>query len=252
MTPLLIDTPSFKYKWKTRVYWVLNGIENWNDIRVKCIVCGKPFVGVDVKNVTHGYAKKTCCKKCERTLAYQSCIKYMQEKYGVGNAYQIKEVVDKLKLHKDEIQSHREKTRRKNKTFKVSKQEDAVYEMLCNKFGKDDIKRQYKSYEYPFLCDFYVKSLDLYIECNFSWTHGGHWFNKNSKEDLDKVAYMKSKHSKYYDNAIETWTIRDVKKRECAEKNGLNFIVFWHLPHLCELEKDMTLHLLQEHVHVMQ
>ena len=38
---------------------------------------------------------------------------------------------------------------------------------------------------------------------------------------------MKSKHTKYYDNAIETWTVRDVKKRQCAEKNHLNYIVFW-------------------------
>ena len=74
-----------------------------------------------------------------------------------------------------------------------------------------------------------MSSLLTYIECNFTWTHGGHWFNKNSKEDLDKVAYMKSKHSKYYDNAIDTWTVRDVKKREYLEKNRLNFIVFWSL-----------------------
>ena len=40
---------------------------------------------------------------------------------------------------------------------------------------------------------------------------------------------MKSKHTKYYDNAIDTWTVRDVKKREYLEKNRLNFIVFWSL-----------------------
>ena len=252
MTSSLVDTEYFKYKWKTRIYWIFNKIENWNDQRVRCVVCGNPFVNVDVKNITYGYSKKTCCKICERKLASMSCIKHMQDVYGVDNAFQVKEVIDKLKAIKDTMQLHRDKTRKLNGTFKTSKQEDKVYEILCEKFTKDDIVRQYKSNKYPFFCDFYVKSLDLYIECNFTWTHGGHWFNKNSKEDLDKVVYMKSKHSKYYDNAIETWTIRDVKKRECAEKNGLNFIVFWHLPHLCELEKDMTLHLLQEHVHVMQ
>ena len=40
---------------------------------------------------------------------------------------------------------------------------------------------------------------------------------------------MKSKHSKYYDNAIEIWTVRDVKKHEVALKNGLNYVVFWTL-----------------------
>ena len=39
----------------------------------------------------------------------------------------------------------------------------------------------------------------------------------------------KSKKSKYYDNAIDTWTVRDVKKRKCAEGNHLNYIVFWAL-----------------------
>ena len=26
---------------------------------------------------------------------------------------------------------------------------------------------------YPFACDFYISSLDLFIECNYHWTHGG-------------------------------------------------------------------------------
>ena len=34
----------------------------------------------------------------------------------------------------------------------------------------------------------------------------------------------KSKNSKYYDNAIETWTVRDVKKREIAKKNSINYL----------------------------
>ena len=158
-----------------------------------------------------------------------SCIKHMQDVYGVDNAFQVKEVIDKLKAIKDTMQLHRDKTRKLNGTFKASKQEDKVYEILCEKFTKDDIVRQYKSEKYPFSCDFYIKSLDLYIECNFSWTHGGHWFDKNSQEDLQRLAFMKSKHTKYYDNAIQTWTVRDVKKRECSQNNKLNYIVFWSL-----------------------
>ena len=34
----------------------------------------------------------------------------------------------------------------------------------------------------------------------------------------------KSKNSKYYQNAIENWTIRDVEKRDIAKKNNLNWI----------------------------
>jgi hypothetical protein len=72
----------------------------------------------------------------------------------------------------------------------------------------------------------------LYIECNFSWTHGKHWFNENDANDLTKLQKWKDKHSKYYDNAIKTWTIRDVAKRNTAEANNLNYLVFWKIDEL--------------------
>ena len=34
----------------------------------------------------------------------------------------------------------------------------------------------------------------------------------------------KSKTSKYYKNAIEVWTRRDVKKRETAKANNINYL----------------------------
>ena len=120
-------------------------------------------------------------------------------------------------------------TKKRNGTFKKSTQEDAVYEMLCKKYGEDNVIRQYWSEAYPFNCDFYIPSLGLYIECNFSWTHGGHFFNENDEEDLKKLQQWKDKGTKYYLNAIETWTVRDVKKRQAAKKNKLNYVVFWNL-----------------------
>ena len=152
------------------------------------------------------------------------------KEHGVKNVFQLKDVIDKLNAHKDEIQKKREKTKRKNKTFKTSKKEDEAYQILCDFFSNDDVIRQYKdNVRYPFCCDFYIKSCDLFIECNFSWTHGGHWFDENDKNDLRKLQFMKAKNSKYYDNAIDTWTVRDVKKRKCAKINSINYLVFWTL-----------------------
>ena len=91
------------------------------------------------------------------------------------------------------------------------------------------IIRQYRSDIYPFACDFYDPNSDTYFEFNGSWTHGGHWFDENNEEDLKRLEFMKSKQTKYYGNAIETWTVRDVKKRKIAEENHLNYIVFWNL-----------------------
>ena len=36
-----------------------------------------------------------------------------------------------------------------------------------------DVITQYKDDRYPFACNFYIPSLDLFIECNYHWTYGG-------------------------------------------------------------------------------
>jgi len=116
-------------------------------------------------------------------------------------------------------------TKRKNGTFNTSKQEDTAYHLLH--FMYPHLMRQYKSEEYPFACDFYDPVSKTYIECNFSWTHGGHWFDPTNEDDIKRVECMRAKKSKYYDNTIETWTVRDLKKRKCAEENNLKYVVFW-------------------------
>ena len=82
--------------------------------------------------------------------------------------------------------------------------------------------RQYKSALYPFCCDFYLPAYDLYIEIQASWTHGGHPYD--AEHDAEKLEYWRSKHTRYYDAAIETWIQRDVKKRETAKLNKLNYL----------------------------
>ena len=116
---------------------------------------------------------------------------------------------------------------KKNGTFNSSKPEDDLYEMLCNIFGKEHIFRQFKSERYPFSCDFYIDSEDLFIECNYGWMHGGHFFDENSSEDQAKLNYWKNKNTEFYDNAIRNWTIRDKKKADIASKNALHMLVFW-------------------------
>ena len=91
---------------------------------------------------------------------------------------------------------------------------------------------KYKSKLYPYNCDFYIPSLDLYIECNYHWTHGGHPFNENNIEDITILNLWKNKNLSYYDNAIQTWTVRDVNKRNTAKKNKLNFIEIWNIEEL--------------------
>lgn len=111
----------------------------------------------------------------------------------------------------------------------VSQSEDNMYQELCSVFGDDDVERQYYSQLYPFACDFYVKSRDLYIELNGYWTHNDHWFDCGDLSDLVELSCWKSKQdeSTSYIKAVHTWTVSDVKKRQMAADNKLNYAVFW-------------------------
>lgn len=117
-------------------------------------------------------------------------------------------------------------TKKKNHTFNTSEIEKELAVKLKELYP--DLKTQYKSDVYPFACDFYIPSLDLYIEYNGTWTHGGHFFDKNNQDDLATLALWESKNTKYYNNAINTWTVRDVQKLETALKNNLNYIAWFN------------------------
>lgn len=146
---------------------------------------------------------------------------------GVKYPAQSKEVQKKLNTKESKLKGI--KTKRKNGTLNTSKPEDNIYKILYEYFGTDKVERNYNlDKRYPFSCDFYIKSLDLFIECNFHWTHGSHWFNKNNDNDINKLNQWKDKNTKFYNNAINTWTNRDIKKKHIAEKNKLNYIVFWN------------------------
>lgn len=141
-------------------------------------------------------------------------------RYGVESPMQTKEVQNKIY-----------QTKKKNHTVNSSKSEIRMYDMLVSRFGKDDVVHQYKQDErYPFVCDFYIKSLDLFIELNAHWSHGKHWFGENINDQLTLNEWQSKVYvdgSAYYQAAIETWTFRDAKKRRTAIENNLNYVVFW-------------------------
>lgn len=43
---------------------------------------------------------------------------------------------------------------------------------------------------------------------------------------------MINKHDKYYEAAIDTWTKRDLERRDCAIKHNLNYVVLWNKTHI--------------------
>jgi G:T-mismatch repair DNA endonuclease (very short patch repair protein)/predicted nucleic acid-binding Zn ribbon protein len=153
-----------------------------------------------------------------QTKVKQTCL----ERYGVENYNQSEEGRARLSsiLSSDEIQTKINNTKRLNRTFNSSEIESLFSKYLDSQ--NIEYKRQYRSKEYPFNCDFYLPKYDLYIEIQASWTHGGHPYNEETDKDI--LEKWKSKNTDYYNNAIETWTERDVKKREIAKQNHLKYL----------------------------
>ena len=158
----------------------------------------------------------------------QTCL----ERYGVEywNQSEYGRMVVSYFMSLPGTQAKINETKRKNHTFNTSKPEDKCYNILIEKYNKEDVLRQYKSDVYPFVCDFYIKSINTYIECNFHWTHCGHLFDSNNKDDINKLEQLneKAKTSKFYKNAIKVWTERDVNKHNVAKKNNLNYLTFYN------------------------
>ena len=129
-----------------------------------------------------------------------------------------------------------EECKRNDKDILYStRQEDVCYQILCDKFGPEDVIRQYQDPRYKrsdwhlYLCDFYIKSLDLFIELNGYWTHWRHPFDPSNVKDLERLETLRSKSStsRTYQNAIKVWTIDDPEKIRIAKDNNLNYLVVY-------------------------
>ena len=157
------------------------------------------------------------------------------QRYGVDNPLKNKEIREKIK--QTNIQKYGVDNPLKNKEIwkksqdnrqisSKSKLENNFLNYLKLKYESDDIITQYKSKEYPYYCDFYIKSINLYIEIQGHWTHNDHPFDINNLNDqqIMNIWRTKSLSDKYYKNALNTWTIKDVEKRNTAIQNNLNYL----------------------------
>ena len=107
----------------------------------------------------------------------------------------------------------------------LSSIEIGFYKYLIYLFGFDNVDPQhYDTEKYPYSCDFYIYSINLYIEIQGTWTHGKHPYDETNIYDQKKVNFWKSKNNEYYNNAIYTWTNLDVRKRKIPKENKLNYL----------------------------
>ena len=71
---------------------------------------------------------------------------------------------------------------------------------------------------FEFFCDFYIEDIDTWIEFNGFMTHGGHPFDENNLDDINKLNIWKTKNNSFY---IQKCTGR---------KNILRCILFFYSP----------------------
>lgn len=106
-----------------------------------------------------------------------------------------------------------------------------VYAALLKRFGADDVLIDYGVHpydsRYPYPCDFYIKSLDLFIELNMHFTHGGHWFNISYGPDALRKQHLEQTDRVRNRKFLATWCVQDVRKRKAASSANLKYLVFW-------------------------
>lgn len=183
--------------------------------------------------------------------------KSLIEHYGTTNLFSIPEIKNKIEntcLRKYGVKNvllsekciKSKDNYYKNYAGKISsKPENITYELLKKKFN--DVKRNYKSKEYPWKCDFYIPSKNMYIECQYSQYHMQKQFDfvtdqiklNELKQKSEIRKSITGKKISQYDKMIYTWTDLDVRKRNKAKENNLNFIELWTLEQAKKFIKNL-------------
>lgn len=160
------------------------------------------------------------------------------KKYGVYCVFNRKE--NREKLLSEKTKQKRYETLRRNHTFNTSKIEETIYERLIDIYGKNDILREYKDKDrYPYRCDFYIKSLDLFIEVQGYYTHGKEPYNPNSIKHQVLVQRYKERYGTNC-QPVTIWTIKDVEKRNKAKENNLKYLEIFHKD-ILKIKQDITI-----------
>ena len=193
--------------------------------------CERASQNIIIKNKISKSNKKIAATGIPAIKRKQTCM----ERYGVEHVLQNPKILKKV-----------EDTKKNKNSFMSSNLEEQAYQLLLTKFDKDNIIRQYKSLVYPFRCDFYIKSLDLYIEYQGSHYHYKEPFDKNNPKHIERLKKLIIKnnnkssksHKSQYEKMIKVWIIEDPLKREIAQKNNIKYIEFYNI---YELEKWLSL-----------
>lgn len=226
--------------------------------RPVCKLCGKPVCYVGKKKKLFAtYCSVGCKSKDMHTI--KRALKAQREKnlaeHGVEYNFQIKEKVEKRKktfIEKygtDKIQkvkSIKEKTKKSKDLIKEKKEKvEVLPPVLINtpnstydiyvELKKDypDIAYQTKTDVLPWVPDYYIPSLNLYIDMHTDPIHNGRPYLDN-KKDKQELLDMED------DNKVKVWGVDDPNKRKYVVDNHVDWFEFFE-PELDYIQKSIEL-----------
>ena len=154
-----------------------------------------------------------------------------EEKVIYHNKMSLSAKIDRANISPEEYKRRSvlmTETRKRNGTFNTSSYEEKCHGALLKIYNEDDVCREYNGDErYPFACDFYIKSKDLFIELNIHPSHYTHAFNIDDENDVLLLEELKSSNDKWDNMIADVWGNRDTQKITLAKNNKLNYIVIY-------------------------
>lgn len=244
-----------------------------------CPTCGKPvnWIGKKTKLYTR-YCSDKCSANSEETKqkkvdtlltnwGSEHCYdseKYrnmLKEKYGVEYTAQRKDVIAKRKetfikkygvpyvMQNEEIKNKMWETCKTKMSFNTSKEEEQIDKWLTELGYK--FEHHYKSDKYPFNCDFYLFDYDIYLEYQGSQFHRGRSYLGTNNDKLELQKLQESLNNKIKEgiknpqekSIIDTWSKRDVFKRETAYQNKANLLELYDCLNINSLKSQLTLYI---------
>lgn len=198
------------------------GDQNWNNAKQATNTCKQKYGGNGIRG--------------DRKKAKQT----MLERYGV-ECFLNSDYINNIRNNRA-IQQKIQESKRINNSFNTSKPEEDCYKYLCKLYGKSNVVRQYKDNKrYPFNCDFYIISEDLFIELNLFPTHGKEPFDTNNIEHQIYLEHCKTNPSNWVEQQLPLiWAGTDVLKLAIATQNNLHYLQFYSLEKLKEVLNEKS------------
>lgn len=127
-----------EYLLSTLCYWVIEGITNWDDLRVRCPTCGKPLKNKEAR-VRRGYIRPHCSRSCSQAdpKVFNKLNEKKLKKYGSKNnsksAAKTRVILRYYKLLEDQNMTLDASL---DEYLKFYNDKTHVYKIICNKCGK--------------------------------------------------------------------------------------------------------------------